>query len=236
MLSLILASNSPRRKKILTDMELKYEVIPSNYDEKLDSDDFSYDKIEDIATQKCLDVVRRLGENNNSPLSLPSPVLTDTLSHQINAVGEGKAINDISPSPAGRGEQSNSLVLAADTVVVLHNKILGKPHTKENAFKMLKELSGNTHMVVTSICAINTKTNRAVTMSTTSYVRFTEWTDDMIHHYIDEFNPLDKAGSYGIQELPDGYLDKYEGSFENIVGLSPESVTTVLNQLNYNPQ
>ena len=190
MVQLILASNSPRRKKILSDMGLKYEVVPSNYDEKLESDEFSYDKIEDIATQKCLDVVRRIDKN--------------------------------------------SLVLAADTVVVLHNKILGKPHTKENAFKMLKELSGNTHMVVTSICAINTKTNRAVTMSTTSYVRFTQWSDVMINEYIEKYLPLDKAGSYGIQELPDGYLDKYEGSFENIVGLAPESVTTVLNQLGYN--
>ena len=190
MVQLILASNSPRRKKILSDMGLKYEVVPSNYDEKLESDEFSYDKIEDIATQKCLDVVRRVDKN--------------------------------------------SLVLAADTVVVLHNKILGKPHTKENAFKMLKELSGNTHMVVTSICAINTKTNRAVTMSTTSYVRFTQWSDVMINEYIEKYLPLDKAGSYGIQELPDGYLDKYEGSFENIVGLAPESVTTVLNQLGYN--
>ena len=191
MVQLILASNSPRRKKILSDMGLKYEVVPSNYDEKLESDDFSYDKIEDIATQKCLDVVRRVDKN--------------------------------------------SLVLAADTVVVLHNKILGKPHTKENAFKMLKELSGNTHMVVTSICAINTKTNRAVTMSTTSYVRFTQWSDVMINEYIEKYLPLDKAGSYGIQELPDGYLDKYEGSFENIVGLSPEAVFTVLDKLGYKP-
>ena len=125
------------------------------------------------------------------------------------------------------------MVFAADTVVVHRNKILGKPHTKENAFKMLKELSGETHSVVTSICAINTKTNRAVTISTTSYVRFTEWTDDMIHYYIDTFTPLDKAGSYGIQELPPKYLDKFEGSFENIVGLSPESVLAVLNQLEY---
>lgn len=189
MVKLILASNSPRRKKILSDMGLDYEIIPSEYDEKLDSDIFSYDAIEDIATQKCLDVVRKVDKN--------------------------------------------SLVLAADTVVVLHNKILGKPHTKENAFKMLKELSGATHMVVTSICAINTATNRAVTQSTTSYVRFTEWSDDMIHNYIDKFSPLDKAGSYGIQELPPNYLDKYEGSFENIVGLSPESVKTVLSQLGY---
>ena len=192
MIKLIWASNSPRRKKILADMGLKYEIIPSNYDEKLESDIFSYDKIEDLATQKCLDVVRRVDKN--------------------------------------------SLVLAADTVVVLHNKILGKPHTKENAFAMLKELAGETHMVVTSICAINTKTNRAATMSTTSYVRFTQWTDEMIHSYVDSFNPLDKAGSYGIQELPPNHIDKFEGSFENIVGLCPESVTTVLNQLGYSIQ
>ena len=101
---------------------------------------------------------------------------------------------------------------------------------------MLSELSGETHMVVTSICAINTKTNRAATISTTSYVRFTEWTDEMIHHYVDTFSPLDKAGSYGIQELPPNYIDKFEGSFENIVGLCPESVTTVLNQLCYSIQ
>ncbi len=189
MIKLILASNSPRRKKILSDMGLEYEIIPSNYDEKLETDDFNYDKIEDLATQKCLDVVRRVG--------------------------------------------NDSLVLAADTVVVLHNKILGKPHTKENAIKILKELSGQTHMVVTAICAINTKTNRAATMSTTSYVRFTDWSDEMISYYVDTFAPLDKAGSYGIQELPPHYLDKYEGSFENIVGLCPESVKTVLNKLEY---
>ena len=56
---------------------------------------------------------------------------------------------------------------------------------------------------------------------------------EMIHYYIEEFNPLDKAGSYGIQELPPNYLDKYEGSFENIVGLCPESVKAVLTQLEY---
>lgn len=208
MIKLVLASNSPRRKKILSDMKLQFEVIPSNYDEKIEDDTFSYEKIEDIATQKCLDVVRRLSANDESPLT-PNP------------------------SPAGRGEQVNAIVLAADTVVVLHNKVLGKPHTKDNAYKMLQELSGNTHMVVTSICAVNTKTNRAATLSTTSYVRFTEWTEDMIHSYVDKFAPLDKAGSYGIQELPPNYIDKFEGSFENIVGLSPESVTAVLNQLEY---
>ncbi len=189
MIKLILASNSPRRKQILTDLGLDFEVVPSNYDEKLEDDIFSYEKIEDLATQKCLDVLRRV--------------------------------------------DNNSLVIAADTVVVLHNNILGKPHSKEEAFEMLKELSGATHSVVTSICAINKKTNRAALISTTSYVRFKELSDEMIHYYIDTFNPLDKAGSYGIQELPPNYLDKFEGSFENIVGLCPEAVKSVLTQLEY---
>ena len=189
-LKLILASNSPRRKKILSDMGLEFNIIPSNYDEKLKDDIFFYEKIEDLATQKCLDVFRRVNEH--------------------------------------------SVILAADTVVVLHNKILGKPHTKDAAFDMLKQLSGCTHSVVTSTCGINKHLNCAATVSTTSYVRFTNWTDDMIHYYIDTYNPLDKAGSYGIQELPEGYLDKYEGSFENIVGLSPDAVNVVLKQIKYN--
>ena len=189
MTKIILASNSPRRKKILTDLGLDFEVIPSNYEEKLETDIFSYDLIEDLATQKACDVVRRVGKDE--------------------------------------------IVLGADTVVVLHNKILGKPRGKVEAFNMLRELSGNTHMVVTSLCGINTKTNRAALLSTTSYVRFKELSDELIKYYVDEFNPLDKAGSYGIQELPEGILDKYEGSFENIVGLAPEAVTAVLTQLGY---
>ena len=184
---LILASNSPRRKKILEDLGLKFEVIPSNYDEKLPDDIFSYEKIEDLATKKCLDVSNR--------------------------------------------SDKDSIVIAADTVVVLHNKILGKPHSKEEAFEMLKSLSGETHFVVTSVCGINTKTNRAAVLSTTSYVRFNELSDSMILYYIDTYNPLDKAGSYGIQELPPNFIDKYEGSFENIVGLAPESVMSVINKI-----
>ena len=189
MIEIVLASNSPRRKKILNDLKLKFDVIPSNYEEKLETDAFSYDLIEDLATQKACDVVRRLGDDK--------------------------------------------IVLGADTVVVLHNKILGKPKDKEDAFRMLKELSGNTHMVVTSICGINTKTNRAALLSTTSYVRFKNLSDEIITYYIDEFNPLDKAGSYGIQELPDGILDKYEGSFDNIVGLDPDAVVSILEKLGY---
>ena len=188
-LTLILASNSPRRNQILTEIGLEFEIVPSNYDEKIENDIFSYDKIEDLATKKCLDVVNRVDKD--------------------------------------------SLVLAADTVVVLHNKILGKPHSREEAYKMLEALSGQTHSVVTASCGINHLTNRAALLSTTSYVRFNKLTEDMIHNYVDTYNPLDKAGSYGIQELPPNFIDKFEGSFENIVGLAPEAVTAILQQLHY---
>ena len=189
MAQVVLASNSPRRKQILKNMGCDFEIIPSNYDEKRDTDTFSYDLIEDLATQKALDVVTRV--------------------------------------------DNNKIVIGADTVVVLNNKILGKPHSKTEAFNMLKSLSGVTHFVVTSVCGINTKTNKKAVLSTTSYVQFNELTDEMILNYIDEFNPLDKAGSYGIQELPPYFLNKYEGSFDNIVGLDPVSVRKVLEQLEY---
>ena len=175
----------------MADLGLEFEVIPSNYEEKRETDIFSYEIIEDLATQKALDVVKRTGQDE--------------------------------------------IVLGADTVVVLDNKILGKPKDKEAAFDMLKSLSGRTHSVVTSLCGINTKTNRAALISTTSYVRFKELSNELIHYYIDNFNPLDKAGSYGIQELPPNFLDKYEGSFENIVGLDPGAVRSVIRQLGYHP-
>ena len=127
----------------------------------------------------------------------------------------------------------HSFIIDKYYVVLLDNEVLGKPKDKEDAFKMLKSLSGATHMVVTSICGINTKTNYARLLNTTSDVRFKNLSDETIKNYIEEFNPLDKAGSYGIQELPDGILDKYEGSFENIVGLDSEAVKAVLKELGF---
>ena len=84
MVKLILASNSPRRKNIMKEMGLDYEVIPSNYDEKLESDDFSYDKIEDIATQKCLDVVRRV--DNNSLVFAADTVVSTVIKFWANRI------------------------------------------------------------------------------------------------------------------------------------------------------
>ena len=121
-----------------------------------------------------------------------------------------------------------SLIIGADTVVVLDGEILGKPHNAENAFKMLKLLSGKTHFVVTSIAVINSETQEYKINSTTSYVTFENLSDEKINYYIENFKPFDKAGSYGIQEMPDGYIKSYTGDLENIIGISSASLVEIL--------
>lgn len=184
MKNLILASSSPRRKKIFEDLNLDFEIIPSEYEEKLENHDFSYEKIENLAYNKALYVARKIKEN--------------------------------------------SIVVGADTIVVNEHKILGKPKDKKEAFEMLKSLSGKEHFVVTAICAIQTPSMRKKITSTTSYVTFNDLSDEMITAYIDNFNPLDKAGSYGIQELPHNFVKQIGGSFENIIGLCPKALAKTL--------
>jgi len=121
-----------------------------------------------------------------------------------------------------------SLIIGADTLVVLDGKILGKPKNKKDAFRMLKELSGKKHSVVTSIAVINSKTGEVKQNSTTSIVEFKNLTDEQVNYYIEKYNPLDKAGSYGIQEMPEGYIKSYEGSLENIIGMCPKALEKLL--------
>ena len=125
-------------------------------------------------------------------------------------------------------QKEPSLVIGADTVVVLDNEILGKPEGKEEAYNMLKRLSGKTHFVVTSIVVINSSNGEFKKNSTTSYVTFEELTDEQINYYIENFKPFDKAGAYGIQEMPDGYIKSYTGDLENIIGLSSKALNELL--------
>ncbi|MBQ8460057.1 septum formation protein Maf [bacterium] len=124
-------------------------------------------------------------------------------------------------------------IIGADTIVVINNKILGKPKDKKEAFKMLKMLSGKTHFVVTAIAIINSKTQKSKIKSTTTYVTFNNLTDEQINFYIEKFKPFDKAGSYGIQELPDGFVKSVDGSLENVIGLPSETLLEML-KISYN--
>jgi len=126
--------------------------------------------------------------------------------------------------------EEEALIIGADTVVILGDEILEKPHDEKDAFRMLKKLSGKTHSVVTAIAIINSRTKEYKINSTTSNVTFKELSDELIENYIRDFKPLDKAGSYGIQELPDGFIEKVEGDLENIIGISSKSFENLLKE------
>lgn len=119
-------------------------------------------------------------------------------------------------------------VIGADTIVVTDNTILGKPINKNDAIKTLKMLSGRTHFVVTSIAVVNSKTLDYKIKSTTTKVTFENLSDEQIEYYIKNFKPYDKAGSYGIQELPQGYVKKVEGSLDNVIGLPTETLLQMI--------
>ncbi len=116
-----------------------------------------------------------------------------------------------------------AIILGADTTVYLNGEYLNKPKDKNNAYEILKKLSGNTHQVFTGITLINTKTNKELTDFQVTNVRFRELRDDEIWAYIESGSPMDKAGAYGIQDdFGAVFVDHIEGCYYNIVGLPLE--------------
>ena len=114
--------------------------------------------------------------------------------------------------------QENDILITSDTIVWLNNKALGKPKDYEDAFKMLTEMSGTTHKVITSVC-IKT-TNKESVFYEETLVTFTKLSSDEIKYYLNNYQPFDKAGSYGIQEwIGLVAIEKIEGSYANVVGL-----------------
>lgn len=122
------------------------------------------------------------------------------------------------------------LVIGADTIVVINNQILGKPKDYKDAVDMLKLLSDKTHFVVTAVAVINSKELTYKIKSDTTYVTFEKLTDEQIKNYVDNYKPFDKAGSYGIQELPNGFVKSVEGAFDNVIGLPSQVVIELINQ------
>lgn len=111
----------------------------------------------------------------------------------------------------------DEILITSDTLVLCGKDVMGKPHNREEAYKMLRLLSGRSHKVITAV-TIRSLTALA-TSSDTAIVYFKELSDSEIYHYIDTFKPYDKAGAYGIQEWI-GYIgiDKIEGSYFTIMG------------------
>ena len=113
--------------------------------------------------------------------------------------------------------EKDEILITSDTLVLCEGKVMGKPRSREEAYEMLKMLSGQEHKVITAVSIRNHE--RIVTFSDTSIVSFKSLTDSEIYFYIDTFKPFDKAGAYGIQEWI-GYIgiDRIEGSYFTIMG------------------
>lgn len=126
--------------------------------------------------------------------------------------------------------KNNDILITSDTIVWHNNEALGKPKSKEEAFKMLRSLSGNTHEVITSVCVKTVSSQKTVHAITK--VTFKAFTDDEIWYYINNYQPMDKAGAYGIQEwIGQIGVTKLEGSYFNVMGLPVHLVYQTLNEI-----
>lgn len=124
---------------------------------------------------------------------------------------------------------SQELVITADTVVVVDDEVLGKPHDADEARQMLHKLSGKTHQVITGVCIMTQEKQKSFSVSTD--VTFKTLTDAEIDYYIATYQPFDKAGAYGIQEWI-GYVGvtHLKGSYYNVMGLPVQRIYTELCQ------
>lgn len=126
---------------------------------------------------------------------------------------------------------ADELIITADTIVVLGNKILGKPADEKEAKKMLGRLSGKTHQVITGVCMLTTDSEKV--FSVTTDVTFRKLFTQEITHYVKNFRPFDKAGAYGIQEwIGHVGVTSIKGSYFNVMGLPVQRIYKELKNMN----
>ena len=177
MAGLYLASQSPRRTKLLTQVGIDHTVVSSTYEES--------------------------NEGYDNPIEM------------VKAQALGKARCAV-------GVPDGSIVLGADTIVVLDNKVLGKPCDEFDARHMLERLSGKAHSVITGVALLIK--GKEVFFYNETKVYFKQLAPFEIESYIASGEPMDKAGAYGIQGKGALWVDKIEGSYTNVVGLPVEHV------------
>ncbi len=132
---------------------------------------------------------------------------------------KGEAVKSICP---------RDTVIASDTVVVLGKAILGKPHSPEEAFSMLRSLSGKTHEVFTGVCILHE--DKKISFAERTEVNFCELTDEEINDYIATGLPFDKAGAYGIQGKGSVMISSINGDYYNVMGLPVARLNKVLKE------
>ena len=172
--NLVLASQSPRRRELLSILGYPFTVVPSLIDETPVAGEDPEVFVVRVAREKAMDVASRV---------------------------------------------SQSVIIAADTVVTIEGEILGKPADEREAARMLRRLSGRDHLVLTAITIVNQPKRETLEGLDRTRVWFRPLTDEEIFDYIGRENVFDKAGAYGIQGYAGVYIPKIEGNYFNVMGL-----------------
>ena len=168
----VLASQSPRRRELLSMLGLTFEIITADIDETMDPSL----TVEEAVRQVCF--------------------------RKAEAVG---------------AKCPGKLIVSADTIVVVDGKVLGKPHSEDEAFSMLESLSGRSHTVMTAFCLY--RDGEAETHVEKTELRFKTLSKEEILAYIATGSPMDKAGAYGIQDGAAVFVESLQGDYYNVVGL-----------------
>ena len=197
---LVLASASPRRRELLSQIGLEFTVMPSTKEENAKTTEAGA-LVQELSRQKAVDIWEQLsGDQGQNP---------DTDQEQISEETQEPNLN-------GK-RQPELLVIGADTVVYCEGKILGKPHSREAAAEMLTALQGRSHEVYTGVTLYSQ--SETVTFFECTQVEFYPMTEVEISEYIDSKEPMDKAGAYGIQGLGARFVKGIRGDYNNVVGL-----------------
>ena len=128
------------------------------------------------------------------------------------------------------GGYPDAVIIAADTFIVHEDSLLGKPHTSDEARRMLRALSGRERSVITGFTILDTKSGRMLSESVETTVWFKELSEEQIEEYVETGEPLDKAGAYAIQEQGAALVKKIEGDYQNVVGLPLKALREGLRQ------
>ena len=193
---IILASASPRRKELLSQIGLTFEVIVSDVEEKVTTD-VPHEVAEELSFLKASEVAKMLIDAREQ---------------------ERTCYSDLVKEHAMAAENT---IIGADTIVVCDGKILGKPKNRQDAFDMLMMLQGNTHQVYTGVTVIKLREkgfSQRIFHEKTD-VAFYPMSKDEIWEYVDTLDPMDKAGAYGIQGFCARYIKGIRGDYNNVVGL-----------------
>ena len=189
--TLLLASNSPRRRELLVQAGFTFEIFAPKIFERFDVD------------------------------------LTLRELTAFNAIRKGMAAARLRP---------NNIVLAADTLVAIDDRVLGKPKDREEAVAMLRRLSGRAHEVCTSVFICHLAEAKSTSFHEISRVQFRRLGRGKIDNYLARVNPLDKAGAYAAQGFGSEIIEKIDGSYTNVVGLPIEKTIPALAEFGLAPK